>query len=77
MATTTRPAFCQEVIEPAPTAETTMEDAKASLSRMVYKVGTYLERLEDAGKIHGNGHHAAQKLAEAAGKEVEDRWIGA
>ena len=69
------PAFYREVVEPAPTAETSVEDAKGAISRMVYKVAMYMEKLEDAGKIEGNAHHVAQKLADTAAKEVEEHWI--
>lgn len=75
MSTTTRPAFCREVIEPAPTAETSVEDAKSSIARMVYTVAMYMERLENVGKIDGNGHLAAQKIADNAAEEVEKCWI--
>jgi len=70
-----RLAFCREVIEPAPTADTSVEDAKGAIARMVYTVAMYMERLENVGKIDGNAHHAAQKIADSAAKEVENRWV--
>ncbi len=73
--TTTKPLFRREVIQPKPDSSTTKDDAMLAMERMVYEVSSYLENLEDAGKIHGNAHHAAQNIAAAARQEVESRWI--
>lgn len=70
MNTTTRRTFSRQIIQPDPSSDTTKDDAKLAMERMVYEVSGYLERLEDAGKIH-----AAQKLAQQAAQEVEERWI--
>lgn len=74
MQTVIRAAFYKDIIEPAPTAETTKDEAKQVMERMVYQVSTYLERLEDVGKFENN-RSAAKKIAELAGDEVERNWI--
>jgi hypothetical protein len=53
----------------------TLEQAWSELSRSVYDATRLLERLERAGKVHGNGHHMRQKLATKAVKLLEERWI--
>ena len=52
----------------------TLEMAEAQFRTVMYQAACYLERLEKLGKISGNGHHAAQKLAEHAVRELHDRW---
>ncbi|MHA2279395.1 MAG: hypothetical protein ACXAC5_00685 [Promethearchaeota archaeon] len=47
----TRPAFSRTVTHPAPTADTTLEEAQLIMERMVYDVSMYLEKLEDAGRL--------------------------
>ncbi len=56
--------------------EMTLADAEAELSNRVYTAATFFERLEGAGKIIGNGHHAAQEIARLAVKELRERWTG-
>lgn len=53
----------------------TKEDAKRLLSISVYQATSLIDKLEGAGKIRGNGHHARQKLSAYAEEEVEGRWI--
>lgn len=56
--------------------ETALEKAKRELKNGIYKVASdILEKHEREGRIHGNGHHAAQKIAEDAGIELVLRWI--
>jgi hypothetical protein len=52
-----------------------LEDVMSHIENTVYRetVGLF-EALEHAGKTHGNGHHAAQKLATTAKEMVKDRW---
>ena len=53
----------------------TLEDAEAEFQNRVYLAALFLEQLEHAGKIRGNGHHAAQKVAKEAVAELRERWI--
>lgn len=55
--------------------EMTLDQATAHLARVVYEAGLFFERLENAGKIHGNGHHMAQNLAAGAVEELRSRWL--
>lgn len=48
--------------------------AKARLATAVYDAAMLIERLEHAGKYHGNGHHAAQKVAAFAVERLEAGW---
>lgn len=69
-----RPVMIFEVIEPAPTADTSLEEAKQTVGRIVQKAAkSYLDQLEREGKIEGS-FHAMQKLAETASSELEARW---
>ena len=52
----------------------TLDDAKTELSNAVYAAALFIERLEYAGKVNGNGHHAAQHIAKLACDELESRW---
>ena len=54
--------------------QNTLEVCEAALSNAVYQSAILLERYEDAGLVNGNGHHAAQKLAAVAVRELRDRW---
>lgn len=47
----------------------------AELKNAVYKAAMLFERLEDAGRIRGNGHHMAQKIADKASALLRERWI--
>ena len=51
-----------------------LEEAKAELENAVYYAALLIERLEHAGKVSGNGHHAAQAIAAFAGEELKSRW---
>lgn len=55
---------------------TTLGEAEADLSNAVYAATELLERLEGAGLLSGNGHHARQSLAEHAVQELRRRWQG-
>ena len=52
----------------------TLDEAKTELSNAVYAAALFIERLEYAGKVSGNGHHAAQHIAKLACDELESRW---
>ena len=56
-------------------ATMSLEEASAELSRRVYEAAILFERLEGAGKVFGNGHHAAQKLAAFAVDDLKARWL--
>jgi hypothetical protein len=43
-----------------------IEDAKIEVSRCLYKAACIIEALEGLGIYHGNGHHAAQDIAQFA-----------
>lgn len=49
---------------------------EAELSNRVYEAALLLEQMEHAGRIGGNGHHKAQRVAEAALKEMRQAWNG-
>ena len=53
----------------------TYEKARATLRNAVYKAAMYLDKLEHSGLVVGSGHHAAQKIAEMAVKELDSRWV--
>lgn len=53
-----------------------IDAAAAELSNAVYASTGFLEELEYAGKLRGNGHHARQEVAEAAVKVLRERWEG-
>ena len=42
------------------------EDVEAEITKTVYRAGCIIEALEGLGFYNGNGHHAAQKIAEYA-----------
>lgn len=50
------------------------EDAAGVLYRRVYEAAKPIEELQDQGLVDGNGHHARQKIAQAAVKELRSRW---
>ena len=50
------------------------EDAATFIEQEIYTVALFMEQLENARKVYGNGHHAAQHLATAARNMVTDRW---
>lgn len=51
------------------------EKAKCELKNAIYRIASHiLEKHEHAGRIYGNRHHAAQKIAENAGIELLLRW---
>ena len=52
-----------------------LELAKAEMRNRVYEAAILFERLENAGKVRGNGHHMAQKVAAFAVEMVAERWI--
>ena len=52
-----------------------LEAARAEISSRVYEAALLLERLEDVGKVRGNGHHMAQALAAQAADLVAERWV--
>lgn len=53
-----------------------MEKAEADVLNAAYAAVTGLfEGLEHAGRVHGNGHHMAQKVAQFAADLLKERWI--
>lgn len=48
--------------------------AETEISNAVYEATYLLERLENAGKVRGNGHHARQAVALYATQEMRTRW---
>lgn len=52
----------------------TLEDAEAHLSNAVYFATGLVEQLEHRKKVWGNGHHARQKIAQAAVADLRGRW---
>jgi len=57
-----------------PSTEADLQEVEEALQRFFYQAGLVWERLESRGLISGNGHHMAQKLAEAQVAELKDRW---
>lgn len=57
-----------------PTKDMDFDTARAILSQRVYEAALFIEQLEDAGKVYGNGHHAAQQIAEEAVNNLKSRW---
>lgn len=52
-----------------------LNEAKAEVKQVIYSAAVVIfEKLESEKLILGNGHHAAQKLAEYAAEELESRW---
>lgn len=47
---------------------------KAEFLNRLYNTEIFLERLEDAGRIVGNGHHKAQRIVGFAEQEFEGAW---
>ena len=52
----------------------TLAEAQRQLSNSVYAAALIVEKLETAGKIAGNGHHARQKIAQFAVDDLAKRW---
>jgi len=50
------------------------EDLAAELSNAVYAATALLERMEDAGRILGNGHHKRQRVTAFAVEEMLHSW---
>ena len=48
---------------------------RAELTNRVYNAAIFLEQLEVAGLISGNGHHKAQRIAQTAVDEMNKAWI--
>jgi len=55
-------------------AKLTKREAILMVEVAVYQATAMVEQLELAGKISGNGHHARQAIASAAGAEFALRW---
>ena len=53
------------------------EAVESEIIKTIYQAALIFEKLEASGLIVGNGHHVAQKMAEAAREELEKRWKGA
>ena len=50
------------------------ESIEAEVRKRVYNACLVFERLEDAGRIRGNGHHMAQDFSTMAANEIRERW---
>lgn len=64
------------IVVRAPGKGSTLEEARVVLGRLVLEAGYYFELLEGVGLVSGNGHHKAQRLQEAALRELEKCWKG-
>jgi hypothetical protein len=53
----------------------TLEEAESELGTRIYEAALFIEELELAGKVWGNGHHAAQNIVQVALEELHSRWI--
>ena len=53
----------------------TLDEAEAEVSRKVYEACLLFERMENRGRVRGNGHHMAQKMAKQAADLMRERWI--
>lgn len=49
-------------------------DLEAELSNRVYAAAILLEKMENAGRIVGNGHHKAQTVVARAIEEMRFAW---
>ncbi len=56
-------------------SEISLEEASRHLSHLIYAASLFVERLEDAGRYQGNGHHFAQNLAQEAVDRLKRNWI--
>lgn len=56
-------------------AEMTFSEAETALSNSIYEASALIERLQYAGKISGNGHHARQAIVKHAVAELFMRWL--
>jgi len=63
----------QEEISQEELAEMSDEEILSEIGNRVYKAAIFFERLENAGRVQGNGHHIAQGLAVYAQKVYRDR----
>lgn len=54
----------------------TLQEACDEMSGRIYRAATLFERWEHMGLVGGNGHHAAQKLAQYAVDDLKAWWIG-
>jgi hypothetical protein len=66
-------AFLPTVAERNPAM--TLAAIEENLSNDVYLAALWFERAEGAGLIYGNGHHAAQELAQHAVNMLRQREI--
>lgn len=64
---------CQK--EPQDFQNVTREGAEDKVRSAIYQAALIFERLEDAGKISGNGHHIAQDISNYAVEFLKKRWI--
>lgn len=53
----------------------TLREVQVEISNRVYACTGFLEDLEHAKKIFGNGHHMRQIVAKYAEDLIEQRWI--
>ena len=49
-------------------------DIKNLVGNLMYENALIFERLENAGIVHGNGHHMAQEMARKAQDMIDERW---
>jgi len=55
--------------------EMDLETAQVEIEQAVYNAALLFERLEGVKKVHGNGHHMAQRIAAQAKELLVERWI--
>jgi hypothetical protein len=48
--------------------------ARSAMSFRTYEAALFFERLENTGKLYGNGHHMAQQLVDLADQMLKENW---
>ena len=51
------------------------DEIEAFVGNVIYYTSLIFEKLEDAGRIRGNGHHIAQKISSYAQEQLKEHWI--
>jgi len=52
-----------------------LKAAAVEISNEVYRASSLFERLEEVGKVRGNGHHIRQEVAKFAENLMKERWV--
>jgi len=53
----------------------TKQDAITEIGNAIYKAAFLFEQLEGKRKVHGNGHHLQQEVANFAQNLMNENWI--